>query len=95
MATRKPLLTSPLTGSILPSHIGSLLRQPTITRCQPVPAAEGDERAEELARAICVLCPVRESCLEYALTARERDGVWGGMTARERRRILRHRRKSA
>ena len=57
--------------------------------------AEGDERAEELARAICVLCPVRESCLEYALTARERDGVWGGMTARERRRILRHRRKSA
>lgn len=57
--------------------------------------AEDDEIAEDAARAVCVLCPVREPCLEYALTARERDGVWGGVTARERRRILRHRRKSA
>jgi WhiB family redox-sensing transcriptional regulator len=38
---------------------------------------------------------VRESCLEYAIINRERDGVWGGATERERRRIIRQRRKSA
>lgn len=53
-----------------------------------------DEEAEE-AKAVCRVCPVRESCLEYAIINRERDGVWGGATERERRRIIRQRRKSA
>lgn len=53
-----------------------------------------DEEAEA-AKAICAVCPVREPCLEYALANRERDGVWGGATERERRRIIRQRRKSA
>lgn len=53
-----------------------------------------DEEAEA-AKAICAICPVREPCLEYALANRERDGVWGGATERERRRIIRQRRKSA
>jgi WhiB family transcriptional regulator, redox-sensing transcriptional regulator len=53
-----------------------------------------DEDADA-AKAICAVCPVRESCLEYALANRERDGVWGGATERERRRMIRQRRKSA
>ena len=53
-----------------------------------------DEEAEE-AKAICSMCPVRQACLEHALAYREREGVWGGATERERRRILRQRRKSA
>ncbi|MFP5377693.1 MAG: WhiB family transcriptional regulator [Acidimicrobiia bacterium] len=53
-----------------------------------------DEDAEE-AKGICAVCPVREACLEYALANRERDGVWGGATERERRRLIRQRRKSA
>jgi WhiB family redox-sensing transcriptional regulator len=53
-----------------------------------------DEEAEA-AKAICAQCPVREACLEYALANRERDGVWGGATERERRRIIRQRRKTA
>lgn len=53
-----------------------------------------DEEAEE-AKSICRMCPVREACLEYALANRERDGVWGGATERERRRMIRQRRKSA
>jgi WhiB family redox-sensing transcriptional regulator len=53
-----------------------------------------DEEAEE-AKAICASCPVRQLCLEHALAFRERDGVWGGLTERERRRVLRQRRKSA
>jgi WhiB family transcriptional regulator, redox-sensing transcriptional regulator len=53
-----------------------------------------DEDAEE-AKFVCDQCPVRQLCLEHALSNRERDGVWGGMTERERRRIVRQRRKSA
>jgi WhiB family redox-sensing transcriptional regulator len=53
-----------------------------------------DEEAAE-AKTICGVCPVREACLEYALAHREREGVWGGTTERERRRIHRQRRKSA
>jgi WhiB family redox-sensing transcriptional regulator len=53
-----------------------------------------DEDAEE-AKSICASCPVRQACLEYALANRERDGVWGGATERERRRLVRQRRKSA
>lgn len=56
----------------------------------PVSEEEADE-----AKAICAQCPVREACLEYALANRERDGVWGGATERERRRMIRQRRKSA
>jgi WhiB family redox-sensing transcriptional regulator len=54
-----------------------------------------EEDAAEDAKAICELCPVREACLEYAISAREKDGVWGGLTARERRRVIRQRRRSA
>lgn len=53
-----------------------------------------DDDAQE-AKSICAVCPVREACLEYALANRERDGVWGGATERERRRMIRQRRKSA
>jgi WhiB family transcriptional regulator, redox-sensing transcriptional regulator len=53
-----------------------------------------DEEADE-AKAICAACAVRETCLEYALTNRERDGVWGGATERERRRMVRQRRRTA
>ncbi len=53
-----------------------------------------DEEAEA-AKSICAICPVREPCLEYALANRERDGVWGGATERERRRMIRQRRRSA
>ena len=57
------------------------------------PVSDEDEAFE--AKAICSSCPVREPCLEYALTVREKHGVWGGLTERERRRLVRQRRKSA
>jgi WhiB family transcriptional regulator, redox-sensing transcriptional regulator len=57
---------------------------------------ETDDEAEaEVAKAVCEECPVRQACLEHALAHREREGIWGGATERERRRILRQRRKSA
>ena len=44
---------------------------------------------------ICAICSVRISCLEHALSSREKDGVWGGTTDKERRRIIRQRRRTA
>ena len=43
----------------------------------------------DLAIAICKTCHVRIACLNYALETREKQGVWGGASARERRRLLR------
>jgi WhiB family redox-sensing transcriptional regulator len=53
------------------------------------------DEAAEPAKAICAMCPVREPCLEHAIIAREKEGVWGGLTDRERRRLIRQRRKTA
>lgn len=55
----------------------------------------GDDDEAELAKDVCGQCAVRDTCLEHALGSRERDGVWGGATERERRRIIRQRRRSA
>ncbi|MFF0225864.1 WhiB family transcriptional regulator [Streptomyces sp. NPDC004629] len=48
---------------------------------------ERDER-EERARRICRSCEVIEPCAAMALDSKQRHGVWGGMSARERRHIL-------
>ncbi len=53
-----------------------------------------DEDAEP-AKRVCAGCTVRDDCLEYALGRREKEGVWGGCTERERRRIIRRRRRAA
>jgi WhiB family redox-sensing transcriptional regulator len=53
-----------------------------------------EEEAAE-AKSICRQCTAMEACLEFALANRERDGVWGGATERERRRMVRQRRRSA
>lgn len=44
---------------------------------------------EERARVVCTSCAVRTECLEYALTAREAYGMWGGLTELERKARLR------
>lgn len=49
------------------------------------------ERGGEVmsAKRACVGCGVRRSCLVFALTKRERHGIWGGMAERQRRRVRR------
>ena len=47
--------------------------------------------AQNRAKAVCMGCPVRAECLADALDNRVEFGVWGGMTERERRAVLRRR----
>lgn len=45
--------------------------------------------AQQQAKQICQRCPVIAECLADALDNRTEFGVWGGMTERERRAMLR------
>jgi WhiB family redox-sensing transcriptional regulator len=62
-------------------------------RCRTVDAeglfVTGAQQRE--AREFCRTCPVRTECLAHALDQRIEFGVWGGMTERERRALLRSR----
>ncbi|MBJ7397261.1 MAG: WhiB family transcriptional regulator [Actinobacteria bacterium] len=55
---------------------------------------DSEENCEQ-ALSICKTCEVRIACLNYALESREKQGVWGGASARERRKLLRTSRRSA
>ena len=55
---------------------------------------DDDDLAFE-AKSVCAGCDVRIACLEHALQAREKAGIWGGATERERRRMIRQRRRTA
>jgi WhiB family redox-sensing transcriptional regulator len=49
-----------------------------------------------MAKQICAGCPVRGDCLEHALASRELAfGIWGGLTAAERRALVRSRTAAA
>lgn len=47
--------------------------------------------AQQQAKQVCVGCPVIAECLADALDNRTEFGVWGGMTERERRALLKRR----
>lgn len=44
------------------------------------------------AKLVCGRCAVREQCLSFAMENRERDGIFGGLTADER--VALHRRNT-
>jgi WhiB family redox-sensing transcriptional regulator len=46
------------------------------------PSADQERRA----KAVCAGCPVVMECRVYALRVGEREGIWGGLTPKERRR---------
>lgn len=48
-----------------------------------------------LARRICRRCPVRGACLDDAIEAGEKFGIWGGMSIKDRKVIARARARAA
>jgi WhiB family transcriptional regulator, redox-sensing transcriptional regulator len=60
----------------------------------PISPAGPALRQVTRAKAICARCDIRRECLQYALGAGSIQGVWGGMTEAERRRLLRRQRRT-
>lgn len=72
----------------------SAIRKQGGVMCEQVPhiffpddslGSEGGYHAEKrLAIEICKKCPVQKLCADYALTAREPYGIWGGTLPTDR-----------
>lgn len=54
----------------------------------------GDHEAARQAKQVCEACPVREQCLESALRHGDQYGIFGGMTASARNKLLKRRRNA-
>jgi WhiB family transcriptional regulator, redox-sensing transcriptional regulator len=61
----------------------------------PISSAGPAVRQVARAKAICARCEIQQACLGYALDAGPVQGVWGGMTEEERRRLVRRERRAA
>jgi WhiB family transcriptional regulator, redox-sensing transcriptional regulator len=61
------------------------------------PIAKSGLSEKQIARAkmICARCPVRQECLEFALSHDQTYGIWGGTTVEDRQRDRRRRRRAA
>jgi len=55
----------------------------------PLVRGKKKRQIEKEAKKVCKGCPVINECLSHAILIPEFFGVWGGMTADERNRILR------
>jgi WhiB family redox-sensing transcriptional regulator len=49
-----------------------------------------DQGPDQYAKEICRQCPVEADCLAYALNLPEEHGLWGGLSARERKPLVIH-----
>lgn len=74
----------------------------SLANCQGMPSdlffpPAGREGAVPTAQAkqVCAGCQVRSECLAHALEHHEVHGLWGGLTATERRALRRPRRRPA
>ena len=47
--------------------------------------------AQQVAKQVCMACPVIAECLADSLDNHTEFGIWGGMTERERRALLKRR----
>ena len=68
---------------------------PTIPPCMNTdpelffPDQDANVNLYQVAKQLCAQCPIIQQCLEYALKTDEQFGVWGGLTAFERRKLKR------
>lgn len=53
----------------------------------PISVTPASRPTVERAKQVCASCPVQSQCLSYALRHRQEQGIWGGLTEDERRRM--------
>lgn len=61
----------------------------------PVSATAAAEPQVGKAKSVCARCIVSSRCLDFALTHRDIDGIWGGTTYDERKKMRRSRARNA
>lgn len=96
MTTRKPLPRDPEVPNLSPllsawewQQHGNCVGENSETFFLPEGSRmAAKQRRETEAKLFCLACPVREQCLAHALSVPEDYGVWGGMTADERRTLI-------
>ena len=54
-----------------------------------------DQPTGNKAKAICAGCPVRRQCLEFGMDPALRDGIFGGLSADQRWKLRKKRKKAA
>lgn len=83
---------TPLSDGQLADELEALMRRPwwhQYAACRGGTEVffTGTTKGIEAAVAICATCPVEDVCLAAALEDPELQGVWGGTSAPERRRL--------
>jgi len=73
-------------------HVGPELAWQKRAACATAPEPDrffpgGGAPSNKPKKEFCARCPVREECLDWAL-AHEEQGIWGGLTERERTKLL-------
>lgn len=96
---RKPVAAIDLLPLIDPKYfLNNFGKQPCSDEDPELFTADKDtsptDRRVLLAKKICETCFVRNSCLEYAIVKDLKYGVWGGLTPRERRPVIRNRNRN-
>lgn len=86
----KQMVTKKTLGSLIDGTLEWSARAGCIGAAGSLFFPERGESTHE-AKAICRRCEVRAECLDYALSAGEKFGIWGGLSERERRRVRRQR----
>jgi len=69
--------------------LGAWTEQALCTKADPEVFFPPKGDAGKQAKGICAQCPVRAECLEYAIAADEKHGIWGGLNRAERQRAPR------
>jgi WhiB family redox-sensing transcriptional regulator len=64
---------------------------PDMWFANPRSDSEAEQADYQRAKALCGTCPIRVSCLEWALSFGDMPGIWGGTVQDERKKILRTR----
>lgn len=72
----------------VPESVAALEWQQRALCTQADPDSFFPEKGEPSeAKRVCIACPVRVDCLDYALANGEQFGIWGGLTETELRRV--------
>ena len=94
LRTREPILKARQRSAFPPNFVHSIDSTHMLLTAAACREANPDElfvrgAEQNKAKQLCSGCPVRTECLAEALDNQIEWGVWGGMTERERRALLR------